>query len=40
MNSENVPKERVQPFIDLVNMVKGMMDVNQQPSVTQELERL
>ena len=40
MNSENVPKERVQSFIDLVNMVKGMMDVNQQPSVTQELERL
>ena len=27
-------------FIDLVNMAKGLMDENQQPSVTQELGRL
>ena len=40
MNSENAPKEIVQPFIDLVNMAKWLMDENQQPSVTQELGRL
>ena len=39
MNSEDVPKEIVQSFIDSVNMVKGSMDENQQPSVTQELGR-
>ena len=40
MNSENAQKEIVQPFIDLVNMAKWLMDENQQPSVTQELGRL
>ena len=40
MNSENALKEIVQSFIDLVNMTKGLMDENQQPSVTQELGRL
>ena len=40
MNCENVPKEIVQSFIDLVNMAKWLMDENQQPSVTQELGRL
>ena len=30
----------MQPFIDLVNMAKWLMDENQQPSVTQELGRL
>ena len=39
MNSEDVPKEIVQSFIDSVNMVKGSMDENQQPAVTQELGR-
>ena len=40
MNSENAPKELVQTFMDLANMVKGSMDENQQPSVRQELGRL
>ena len=40
MNSENAPKEIVQPFIDFVNMAKGLMDENQQPFVPQELGRL
>ena len=40
MNSENAPKEILQTFIDLVNMAKGLMDENQQPSVLQELGRL
>ena len=40
MNSENAPKEILQTFIDLVNMTKGLMDENQQPSVLQELGRL
>ena len=42
MNSENPPKEIVQSFIDLVNMVKWLMVENQQPSnsLTQELGRL
>ena len=40
MNNENVLKEIAQPFTDLVNMVKWLMDKNQQPSVTQELGRL
>ena len=40
MNSENATKEMVQSFIDLVNMAKGLMDENQQPSVPQELGRL
>ena len=40
MNSENAPTEKVQSFIDLVNMTKGLMNENQQPSVTQELGRL
>ena len=30
----------MQPFIDLVNMAKWLMDENQQQSVTQELGRL
>ena len=30
----------MKPFIDLVNMVKGLMDEKQQSSVQQELERL
>ena len=29
----------VKSFIDLANMVKGLMDENQQPSVQQELEK-
>ena len=40
MNSENALKEIVQSFIDFVDMTKGLMDENQQPSVTQELGRL
>ena len=40
MNGENAPREKVQSFIDLANMVKGPMDENQQPSVAQELGRL
>ena len=40
MNNENALKEIAQPFTDLVNMVKWLMDENQQPSVTQELGRL
>ena len=40
MNSENAPKELVQPFIDLVSMAKWLMDENQQPSVTQDLGNL
>ena len=40
MNGENGPKEIVQSFIDLANMVKGLMEENQQPFVTQELGRL
>ena len=40
MNNENAPKEIVQSLIDLVNMAKGLIDENQQPSVTQELGRL
>ena len=40
MNSENVPKEIVQSFIDLVNIAKWLMDKNHQPSVTQELGSL
>ena len=39
MNSENAPKEIVQSFIDLVSMGKGLMNENQQSSVTQELGR-
>ena len=35
MKSENVPKEIVKTFMDLVDMVKGLMDENQQPSVQQ-----
>ena len=31
MNGENAPKEIVQSFIDLTNMVKGPTDENQQP---------
>ena len=38
MNSVNDSKEIEQSFIDLVNMAKGLMDENQQSSVTQELE--
>ena len=30
----------MQPFIDLANMAKELMDENQEPSVTQELRRL
>ena len=40
INSENASKKIVQSLIDLVNMAKWLMDENQQPSVTQELERL
>ena len=40
MNNENAPKEIVQSLIDLVNMAKGQIDENQQPSVIQELGRL
>ena len=40
MNSENTPNKIVQSLIDLVNIAKWLMDENQQPSVTQELERL
>ena len=40
MNSENARKETVLSFIDLVNMAKWLMDLNQQPPVTQELGRL
>ena len=40
MNSENAPKELVQTFMDLANMIKGPMDENQQPSVRQGLGRL
>ena len=39
MNCENASKEIVQWFIDLMNMAKGLMDENQQPSITQELRR-
>ena len=38
--NENAPNETVLSFIDLVNMAKWLMDVNQQPPVTQELGRL
>ena len=34
------PKEVVKSFIDLVNMAKGLLDENQQPSVQQELKKL
>ena len=37
MNSKNASKEIVKARID---MAKGLMDENQQPSVQQELERL
>ena len=40
VNSENTSKKTVQWPIDLANMTKWLMDENQQPSVTQELERL
>ena len=40
MNSDNALNEIAQPFTDLVNMAKWLMDENQQPSVTQELGRL
>ena len=40
MNSENAQNEIVQPFKDLLNMIKWLMDENQQPSATQELGRL
>ena len=40
MNGKNGPKEIVQSFIDLANMVKGLMEENQQLFVTQELGRL
>ena len=40
MNSENAQNEIVQSFKDLLNMIKWLMDENQQPSVTQELGRL
>ena len=40
MNSRNVPKAILKSFIDLLNMAKGLMDENQQPSVQQELEVL
>ena len=40
MSSENAPKKIVQSLIDLVKMAKWLMDENQQPCVTQELERL
>ena len=40
INGENAPKEKVQSFIDLVNMAKWLIDENQQPCVTQELGRL
>ena len=40
INGENTSKETVQSFIDLLNMAKGLMDENQQPSVTQKLGRL
>ena len=39
MNSKNASKEIVQWFIDLMNMAKGLMDENQQPSITQELRK-
>ena len=38
-NSENALNEVVQSFIDLMNMAKGLMDENQQPSLSQELGR-
>ena len=31
INSERAPKEIVKSFRDLVNMVKGLIDENQQP---------
>ena len=40
MRSENAPKRIVQLVIDLVNMARWLVDENQQPSVTQELEKL
>ena len=40
MNSENASKKIAQSLLDLVNMAKWLMDENQQPSATQELERL
>ena len=40
MNSENAQNEIVQSFKDLLNMIKWLMDENQQQSVTQELGRL
>ena len=40
INSENAQKEIVQPFTDLVNMAKWLVDENQKSIVTQELGRL
>ena len=40
MNSEKASKKLVQSLTDLVNMAKWLMDENEQPSVTHELERL
>ena len=40
INTENAQTEIVKSFINLVNVGKGMMDENQQPSVQQKLERL
>ena len=40
MYNENALKEIVQSFIGLANIVKGLMDENQQPSVTKEIGRL
>ena len=40
INGENAPKEIVQFFINFKNIVKGPMNKNQPPSVTQELGRL
>ena len=40
MNTENTPKQIVESFIDLSNMIKGLIDENQQPYIQQELKRL
>ena len=40
MNSENASKKIAQSLLDLVNMAKWLMDEKQQPSATQQLERL
>ena len=40
MNNEDASNMIVQSLIDLLNMVKGLKNENQQPSVTQELGRL